>query len=167
MTDDLIHDLVAAAASVAPERSAIIDVDGSSITFAQFDSQIRRLAGWVTAHSRPGDRIAVIADNSADYARLYYAVPRSGRILTLINQRLAADEQRAQLDVVRPPWSLATPATSPTCRGQRCHSTSLTHNAIRMPPPTSRYRPTPRPGCCSPAARPAPPRGCCTHIGRS
>ncbi|MGW0157904.1 AMP-binding protein [Mycobacterium sp. NPDC003323] len=102
MTIDLIHDLVAASATVAPDRAAIIDADGESITFAQFESQIADTAAWIAARSRPGDRIAVIADNSPDYARLYYGVPRSGRVLTLINQRLGAGEQRAQLDAVRP-----------------------------------------------------------------
>lgn len=102
MTIDLIHGLVTAAATEAPDRAAVIGADGTSISFAQFDVEIRRAAAWVAARSRPGDRIAVIADNSPDYARLYYAVPRSGRILTLINQRLSAAEQLAALGMVEP-----------------------------------------------------------------
>ncbi len=102
MSIDLIHDLVSAAATVAPDRAAVIGADGESISFAQFDSQIRRLASWVAEHSAPGERIAVVADNSPDYARLYYAVPRSGRILTLVNQRLSATEQLTALDAVEP-----------------------------------------------------------------
>lgn len=102
MTIALIHELVTAAAGVAPDRAALIAADGSAVSFAQFDSQIRERASWVTDRSRPGDRIAVLADNSADYARLYYAVPRSGRILTLINQRLSVSEHLEQLRRVQP-----------------------------------------------------------------
>ena len=102
MTIDLIHELVTAAAGVAPDRAALIAADGTAVSFAQFDSQVRERASWITERSRPGDRIAVLADNSADYARLYYAVPRSGRILTLINQRLSVSEHLDQLRRVQP-----------------------------------------------------------------
>ena len=102
MTIDLIHDLVTAAAGVAPDRAALISADGTEVSFAQFESEVRERASWITDRSRPGDRIAVLADNSADYARLYYAVPRSGRILTLINQRLSVAEHLDQLRRVAP-----------------------------------------------------------------
>ncbi|MHA3022886.1 AMP-binding protein [Mycobacterium sp. BMJ-28] len=98
----LLHELITAAAADAPDRPAIIAPDGTAIGFGQFDVQIRATAAWVAARSRPGDRIAVIADNGADYARLYYAVPRSGRILVLVNQRLSGAEQLEQLASVRP-----------------------------------------------------------------
>lgn len=102
MTIDRIHELVTAAAGIAPDRAALIGTDGTVVSFAQFDSQVRERASWITDRSRPGDRIAVLADNSADYARLYYAVPRSGRILTLINQRLGVSEHLDQLRRVQP-----------------------------------------------------------------
>jgi len=102
MTITRIHDLVTAAAGIAPDRAALISADGTAVSFARFDSQVRERASWITDRSRPGDRIAVLADNSADYARLYYAVPRSGRILTLINQRLSVSEHLDQLRRVQP-----------------------------------------------------------------
>lgn len=102
MTTALISDLVTAAAGVAPDRAALITPDGAVISFAQFDSRVRATASWITERSRPGDRVAVIADNSADYARLYYGVPRSGRILTMINQRLSVHEHLDQLRRARP-----------------------------------------------------------------
>ncbi|BBY15802.1 AMP-binding protein [Mycolicibacterium litorale] len=98
----LLHDLVASAAAAHPERPAVIGPDAVVTSFARFDQQIRSVAAWVAAHSAPGDRIAVVADNSTAYARLYYAVPRAGRILTLINQRLRAAEQYAQLAATSP-----------------------------------------------------------------
>jgi acyl-CoA synthetase (AMP-forming)/AMP-acid ligase II len=97
-----IHELVSTAATAVPDRPAIIAEDGTVTTFAQFDRVIGAVAGWVAARTGPGDRIAVIADNSPNYALLYYAVPRAGRILVLINQRLSTDEHRAQLATVTP-----------------------------------------------------------------
>lgn len=102
MTALLLHELITAGAAETPDRPAVIGPDGTSISFAQFDDQIRATAAWIAARSRPRDRIAVVADNSAGYARLYYGVPRSGRTLVLINQRLSSAEQLAQLTAVRP-----------------------------------------------------------------
>ncbi|WP_193048577.1 AMP-binding protein [Mycolicibacterium baixiangningiae] len=98
----LLHDLVASAAATDPRRPAVIGPDGVPTSFAQLDREIRSVATWVARHTAAGDRVAVVADNSAAYARLYYGVPRAGRILTLINQRLRAAEQYAQLAVTRP-----------------------------------------------------------------
>ncbi|MDT5064441.1 MAG: hypothetical protein QOK02_596 [Mycobacterium sp.] len=99
---ELIHELVSSAAAAAPERPAIIGTDGSTVTFSEFDSQVGSVASWTAQHTRRGDRVAVIGDNTAAYARLYYGVPRSGRILVLINQRLHPAEQIAQLASAEP-----------------------------------------------------------------
>ncbi|MDV3126197.1 AMP-binding protein [Mycobacterium sp. 21AC1] len=96
----LLHELVSDAAAAVPDRPAVVSDD--TWTFAEFDRRIRCVAAWVGEHTDPGDRVAVVADNSADYAALYYGVPRSGRVLTLINQRLTAAEQAGQLDTARP-----------------------------------------------------------------
>src|SRR5882757_783540 len=99
---DLIHELVSSAAAAVPDRQAIICADGSSVTFAFFDSQVGSVASWTAQRTRRGDRVAIIADNGAAYARLYYGVPRSGRILVLINQRLSPAEQITQLALAEP-----------------------------------------------------------------
>ncbi|MCV7015352.1 AMP-binding protein [Mycolicibacterium madagascariense] len=99
---DLVHELVSAAAAAVPDRPAIVTADGAAITFAEFDRQVGSVAGWVAERTRRGDRVAVIADNGASYARLYYGVPRCGRVLTLINQRLSPGEQIAQLTTAAP-----------------------------------------------------------------
>jgi acyl-CoA synthetase (AMP-forming)/AMP-acid ligase II len=99
---DLIHDLVSAAAAAAPDRSAIVSPDGTAITFEEFDRRIASVSAWLTQVTERGDRVAVIADNSADYALLYYGVPRCGRVLVLINQRLSPGEQVTQLASAEP-----------------------------------------------------------------
>jgi acyl-CoA synthetase (AMP-forming)/AMP-acid ligase II len=99
---DLIHELVSSAAAAAPDRNAIVSPGHSAVTFIDFDRQIGAVATWIGQRTRRGDRVAVIADNSAAYARLYYGVPRCGRILVLINQRLGPGEQAAQLTSADP-----------------------------------------------------------------
>jgi acyl-CoA synthetase (AMP-forming)/AMP-acid ligase II len=99
---ELIHELVSSAAAAVPDRAAIICPDGSVVTFALFDRQVSSVASWIAERTRRGERVAVIADNSAAYARLYYGVPRSGRILVLINQRLSPGEQTSQLASAEP-----------------------------------------------------------------
>ena len=56
----------------------------------------------------------MIADNGANYARLYYGVPRSGRILALVNQRLSPAEQLAQLVSAEPAWLTFTSGSTGT-----------------------------------------------------
>lgn len=99
---DRIHDLVSAAARTVPDRPALVAPDGTSITFRELDVRVRAVAGWLTETTDSGARVAVIADNSADYALVYYGVPAAGRVLVLINQRLGADEQAAQLAATEP-----------------------------------------------------------------
>lgn len=99
---NVLHELITEAARTAPDRAALITDDGTTTGFAEFDRQIRSVAAWTASRTDPADRVAVIADNGAAYALLYYGVPRSGRVLTLINQRLSPAEQAAQLDATRP-----------------------------------------------------------------
>lgn len=99
---ELLYRIVSDAAAVVPDRPAVIAEDGTITTFEQFDQSITAAAGWIASRTTRGDRVAVIADNSPDYTTLYYAVPRAGRILVLVNQRLSADEHVAQLAAASP-----------------------------------------------------------------
>jgi acyl-CoA synthetase (AMP-forming)/AMP-acid ligase II len=72
---NLLHELVSEAAALTPDRPAVVLPDGPSATFAEFGERVRGTAGWLRARTPPGDRVAVIADNSLDYAVPYYAAP--------------------------------------------------------------------------------------------
>lgn len=93
---ETLDQLVSHAAAEVPDRLAVI-ADGESLTFAEFDARIGAVAAWLTESTAPHARVAVIADNGVDYATLYYAAPRAGRVLVLINQRLGTGEQQGQL----------------------------------------------------------------------
>jgi acyl-CoA synthetase (AMP-forming)/AMP-acid ligase II len=101
-----IDDLVAVG---APAQAAVIAADGAPTTFEQLQRHCAGIAGWIDAHSARGDRIAIVADNCPHYVAAYYAVPRAGRILALINQRLSPAEQLAAIDAAQPRILLAQP----------------------------------------------------------
>ncbi|HEX5143101.1 MAG TPA: AMP-binding protein, partial [Mycobacterium sp.] len=101
MPAQLVHDLIADTVVSAPERAAVITAE-SVVSFGELDRASAALAGWLDAHTERGDRVAVVADNGVPYALLYYAVPRAGRILTLINQRLSPAEQAGLITVAQP-----------------------------------------------------------------
>jgi acyl-CoA synthetase (AMP-forming)/AMP-acid ligase II len=75
---------------------------GGTVTFGELDRQTAALAGWLDDQGERGDRIAVVADNGLPYLQLYYAVPRAGRILALVNQRLSPAEQVAVIAASEP-----------------------------------------------------------------
>lgn len=146
----LLHDLVSSAAAADPRRPAVVAPDGAQRTFAEFDRDIRAVASWVGAHSDPGDRVAVIGDNSLAYAQLYYGVPRARRLLTLINQRLDPAEQLAQL-VRTEPTVLIADRVHLERHTDLSTVPSLRHIEVTDPPPwqdarIDAHEPAPDPG---------------------
>jgi len=71
-------------------------VDGGSgqrYTYAELDAAIDALAGALRARGiRPGDRVALLAANSAAFFQIVFAAARCGAILVPINFRLSAPE---------------------------------------------------------------------------
>ncbi len=98
---ELLHEVVAEAAAGDPARAAVVASDGTA-TFVELDRMVTALASWVAERTAPGDRVAVVADNSLAYVACYHAIPRAGRVVTLVNQRLSAGDQRVQLDLAEP-----------------------------------------------------------------
>jgi acyl-CoA synthetase (AMP-forming)/AMP-acid ligase II len=79
--------------AAARDGLAVVSPDGGRTTFGELDRQTASIAGWLDERGERGDRIAVVGDNSLPYVQLYYAAPRGGRILALVNQRLSPAEQ--------------------------------------------------------------------------
>jgi acyl-CoA synthetase (AMP-forming)/AMP-acid ligase II len=88
--------------AAAGDRPAVISPEGVTTTFGELDRQTASIAGWLDERGDRGDRIAVVADSGLPYVQLYYAVPRSGRILALVNQRLSPAEQAAAIAASEP-----------------------------------------------------------------
>ncbi|OYO26304.1 acyl-CoA synthetase [Janthinobacterium sp. PC23-8] len=77
-----------------PERPAIImGASGETITYGQLDERSYKLAAFLSDQGyAPGDHIAIVMENSADYLIACWAAQRSGLYFTPVNWHLAADE---------------------------------------------------------------------------
>jgi acyl-CoA synthetase (AMP-forming)/AMP-acid ligase II len=89
----LLHDLVDRSAIDAPDAAAI-SLGAATTTFGDLSARVARAAAVVESLTDPGDRVAVIGENSLAWVECYYAVPRAGRVLVFLNHRLAPAELR-------------------------------------------------------------------------
>ncbi|WP_158726868.1 acyl-CoA synthetase [Tomitella fengzijianii] len=80
-------------AQTHPERIAVRIDDGPGQTYAQLDEQSTRLARALHARGlRPGDTVALLAENHLRFFEVYWAAIRSGLYFTAINRHSTADE---------------------------------------------------------------------------
>jgi long-chain acyl-CoA synthetase len=71
---------------------AIVD-DERSMSWNEFVDRVAHLAGaLVSLGMNTGDRVAILAENSARYLEVYFAAPWGGGIVTPLNYRLAVSE---------------------------------------------------------------------------
>lgn len=88
-------------ANLHPHKTALIFA-GQEMNWQQMLERTRRLAAHLQAMGiGGGDRVAVLALNSADYVCLYFALPWLGAILVPINTRLGVREMQQWLDNVQ------------------------------------------------------------------
>lgn len=95
---------------------AVVDRDGGSgaLTYAEFRQRIDAQAGkWRDRGVRPGDVVAIIAHNSADFLVQTLGLARLGALPLLINWRLARREINELLDLAQPRAVYADPRCVP------------------------------------------------------
>lgn len=83
----LVSDIISYGAVRDPDVPALIFRD-ETWTFSELEEQIHRLANGLLTVAKPGDRIAILAENTPEYVVAYYAVPLAGMALTFLNYRL-------------------------------------------------------------------------------
>ncbi|RMG84514.1 MAG: acid--CoA ligase, partial [Chloroflexi bacterium] len=91
----LAADWIAFHADRTPEKIALIDQHtGAQYTYAQLHERIGRLAGYLKDQwgVKAGDRLAILAKNSAEYFVFQFACVRLGAIMLPLNWRLAVPE---------------------------------------------------------------------------
>ncbi|MFJ9387370.1 long-chain fatty acid--CoA ligase [Nocardioides sp. NPDC101246] len=89
----LIHDLLRRTARDHPDRTALLLTTGDdSRTYAELLERTHRLANAIGDLAEPGDRVAILSDNSIPYVEAYYGVPAAGVALTTLNTRLHPKE---------------------------------------------------------------------------
>ena len=87
----LLSDVVAMNARKHPNRTALV-FEGREMTFGELHGRVCRVANAMSELASPGDRVALIAENSAEYVECYYGVPAAGMVLSPLNYRLHAQE---------------------------------------------------------------------------
>ncbi len=90
-------------ATVRPEMTALADDRGAALSYAGLLAAAERAAGgWASLGVRPGDVVAVVAKNSADFLVHAFAIMRAGATPALVNWRLSAGELADVLALVQP-----------------------------------------------------------------
>ena len=81
-------------AATQPDKPAVVmGRSGETITYRELDQGSARLAQLLYARGlRPGDKIALLAENHPRYYEVYWAAIRSGLYITAVSWRLAPDE---------------------------------------------------------------------------
>ena len=92
-----IHDFLSYWALNAPDRICVDD-GSTSLTYSDVEHQAIRFAAALTGSGvRRGDRIALLAKNSAHWASLYYGAFKAGAVPVPLNVRLHPREWSYQL----------------------------------------------------------------------
>jgi fatty-acyl-CoA synthase len=97
-----------------PTSTAVVDVDGTEVSYAQLAADCDALAGSVRAAGvRPGERVAVLDLNSRWLLAAHFGVPGARAVLVALNTRLAAAEYREILAHARARVLLVSPQLVP------------------------------------------------------
>jgi acyl-CoA synthetase (AMP-forming)/AMP-acid ligase II len=90
-------------ATAHPDVPALADDRGRRYTYAELRAEFeRRAGGWAALGIGPGDVVAIVAKNSADFLVHTFAVLRAGAVPALVNWRLSVRELRDVLALVEP-----------------------------------------------------------------
>lgn len=89
----MIHDLVARAASAAPDAPALVMQDGQIISYADHWARVQSLAEDLQARGlNPRDRLLIVAENAAETVALIFAASCAGAVAVPVNARMTGTE---------------------------------------------------------------------------
>src|SRR6266516_5847453 len=93
-------------ANTRPDLTALVDDRGAAYTYAQLKAAVeRRAGGWealLRGGNGPGDVVAIVAKNSADFLVHAFALMRAGATPAFVNWRLSGRELGEVLTLVEP-----------------------------------------------------------------
>ena len=99
------YDWIAHFGRRTPDKLAVIDLAGERrFSYAQFDSRISRLAGYLRdpLNVKRGDRVAVLAMNTTDTLEVQFACGRLGAVFLPLNTRFTVPELQFIVDDATP-----------------------------------------------------------------
>ncbi|MFC4669127.1 class I adenylate-forming enzyme family protein [Seohaeicola nanhaiensis] len=113
------HDYLAAQIATRPDARAVSDAGGTDWTYSDLDAACDAIAGHLRAAGvQPGDRVAVLIENSAAGVAALFAASRMGAIALPVNPRQSAGEIDRILGHARPAAVLFTSAISTDAAAQ-------------------------------------------------
>jgi len=90
-------------ANVRPELTALVDDRGAAYTYAQLRAGAEgKAGGWAGLGAGPGDIVAIVAKNSADFLLHAFALMRAGATPAFVNWRLSPGELAEVLTLIEP-----------------------------------------------------------------
>ncbi|MGW9029817.1 long-chain-fatty-acid--CoA ligase [Streptomyces sp. NPDC055722] len=97
-----------------PDRTALVEGD-LRLTFAQVWQRARAQAGALVGLGvRPGDRVALMAPNTAEFPHAYYAIAAAGGVIVPVHLLLSAEEVQHVLKDSGATFLLCHPAQAET-----------------------------------------------------
>ncbi len=90
-------------ATVHPDVTALTDDRGATLSYSLLRAEIeKRSGGWAALGIGPGDVVAIVARNSADFLVQAFALMRAGATPAFLNWRLSARELNEIFTLVDP-----------------------------------------------------------------
>ena len=113
-------------ATVHPDLTALTDDRGTTLTYGELKTAVeQRAGGWASLGVKPGDVVALLAKNSADFLVCAFAILRAGAIPAFINWRLSPGELQEVLALVQPVAAAADPEFTELLRVAAPHLTPV------------------------------------------
>ena len=98
----MIHHFLENSAASYPDKTAVVH-DSVRATYGEINTQAERFAGCLQANGlAPGDRIALLMENSVDYIIAYYGILKAGCVAAPLNPALKPDGFNELLDDLDP-----------------------------------------------------------------
>ena len=95
---ELVHGLLEHSAKRTPDQPFLIH-DGVATTYAEADARANQLASVLAGQGlSPGERVALLAQNSAFYVEAYFAIQKAGGIAVPLNTAIDSGSAAEVLD---------------------------------------------------------------------
>ncbi|QWF22898.1 AMP-binding protein [Nocardioides sp. LMS-CY] len=112
-----VAELVTSAASESPDRLALVEAGGRSLTWAQLDDQVGRVAtGLAGAGVVGGHRVLIAVGNRLEFVTSYLGVLRAQAVAVPVNPGSAVGELARMLDDSGARMAIADPTTAAAVR---------------------------------------------------
>lgn len=98
----VLRDILFNNPAIDPAKEALICGE-ERLTYAELQRRVRCIGQALTAAGiRPGDRVALLAENCIEFIELFFGITGIGAVIVPLNYRLSAEEQAAILNDAGP-----------------------------------------------------------------